>query len=593
MCPMDSPLAISGEMSPTSALGPTGAVKMNKLFFGNNLEILREKIADECVDLVYLDPPFNSDARYNVFFDPEKAVSAQAEAFRDTWTWDEEAEWAFDEIARIGGTLAIFVSALHSALGRSNLMAYLVMMAVRLHELRRVLKPTGSLYLHCDPTASHYLKLMLDGVFGPSRFRNEVIWRRTNAHNVKSKTFPRVHDTILFCTKSDRYTWNKTFQGYSAEQLSRYKADADGRLYTGQDLTMMGGSADRKVEWRGSKPPGNRAWGASIDQLEEWWEKGLILTRKDGTPRLDGRKVYLDEKPGKQTDSVWVDIQRVGNTAKERLGYPTQKPLALLDRIIAASTNPGDVVLDPFCGCGTTVHVAQKEERQWIGIDVAYHAVQVIQDRLERHFGLKEGVGYDLDGRPNDLRSATRLAERDKFQFQWWANYLVGVQQLREVKRGADRGIDGEIFFRAGPGRGFGRILTSVKGGRTVGVSDLRDFRGVLEREKADGGLFICLRRPTRDMRINAASAGFYSVGTSQYPRLQIVSIEEYFEDGIRPILPTSDHLARRAAQPDAQPRRRAKHDPRQGELLLPLDGLARSHEEKVYVNPRFASGAT
>ncbi|RHZ95535.1 site-specific DNA-methyltransferase [Cereibacter sphaeroides] len=566
---------------------------VNKLFFGDNLHVTREQIADESVDLVYLDPPFNSDARYNVFFQSpsDRAASAQAEAFRDTWTWDEEAEWAFGEVARIGGSLATFVNALHVALGRSDLMAYLVMMAVRMNELHRILKPTGSLYLHCDPTASHYLKLMLDGIFGPDKFRNEIIWRRTNAHNVKSKAYPRVHDTILFCTKSNRYTWHKTYAGYSAEQLSRYKRDETGRLYTGQDLTMMGGSADRKVEWRGAKPPGNRAWGASIDQLEQWWADGLILTRKDGTPRLDGRKVYLDEKPGKQTDSLWTDIQRVGNTASERLGYPTQKPLALLERIIHASSRPGDVLLDPFCGCGTTVHAAQSLGRQWIGIDVAYHAVEVISERLERHFGLKPGAGYELGGKPNDLTSATRLAERDKFQFQWWANYLVGVQQMREVKRGADQGIDGEIYFMAGPGRGFGRILTSVKGGRNVGVSDLRDFRGVLEREGAEGGLFICLRRPTRDMRQNAASAGFFSLGSSQYPRLQIVSIEEWYEDGVRPILPTSDHLARRTQlAPAPADAKRKKPDPRQMEMKLPFAGGLNGNE-KVYLNPRAAFG--
>lgn len=566
----------------------------NQLYFGDNLDILREKISSESVDLVYLDPPFNSNARYNVLFQSseDKIASAQAEAFRDTWTWNEEAEWAFSEVARIGGTLATFVNALHSALGRSDLMAYLVMMAVRLHELRRILKPSGSLYLHCDPTASHYLKLMLDGIFGPANFRNEIIWRRTNAHNVKTKAYPRVHDTILFVTRSSRYTWNKTFLEYSPEQLGRYKADESGRLFTGQDLTMMGGSADRKVEWRGTKPPGNRAWGASIEQLEAWWEQGLILTKKDGTPRLDGRKVYLDEKPGKQTDSLWTDIQRVGNTAAERLGYPTQKPLALLERILAASSAPGDVVLDPFCGCGTTVHAAQQMKRQWVGIDVAYHAVEVISERLGRHFGLRAGDDFELGGKPNDLNSAARLAERDKYQFQWWANYLVGVQQMREVRRGADQGIDGEIYFMAGPGRGYGRILTSVKGGRNVGVSDVRDFRGVLERERADAGIFICLRRPTRDMRQNAVSAGFFSIGASQYPRLQIVSIEEWYEDGQRPLLPTTEHLARRASVPvEAAPAgKKRKPDPRQREMMFGIEGILPNNDPKVFVNPRFAA---
>ncbi len=260
------------------------------------------------------------------------------------------------------------------------------MMAARLVELHRVLKPTGSLYLHCDPTASHYLKVLLDGIFGVQNFRNEVIWRRTNAHNVRSKIFPRVHDSILFATKSEKYTWNKTYMDYSPEQLSRYRTDKNGRAYTGQDLTMIGGSADRKVTWRGATPPAHRSWGASIEQLEEWWAAGLILTKKDGTPRLDGRKVFLDEKPGKQADSLWTDIQRIGNTAGERLGYPTQKPIALLERIAAASSNPGDVVLDPFCGCGTTLHAAHSLGRRWIGIDVSIQAMTVVGDRLSHNF---------------------------------------------------------------------------------------------------------------------------------------------------------------------------------------------------------------
>lgn len=283
-------------------------------------------------------------------------------------------------------------------------------------------------------------------------------------------------------------------------------------------------------------------------------------------------KRYLDEQEGLPLSDVWVDIPPLNSQARERLGYPTQKPLKLLERILALSSKEGDVVLDPFCGCGTSMHAAQALKRNWIGIDIAYHAVEVISDRLERHFGLKAGTHYTLRGRPSDLMSAERLASQDKYQFQWWANYLVGVQQMREVRRGRDQGIDGEIFFPAGPGRGFGRILTSVKGGQRVGVEDVRDFRGVMEREGAEGGLFVCLRRPTRDMRHNAASAGFFSVGSTQFPRLQIVSIEEWFEDNARPILPSVGALARPlAATPKAV--RSRKNDPRQGELLLPFLG--------------------
>ena len=273
---------------------------------------------------------------------------------------------------------------------------------------------------------------------------------------------------------------------------------------------------------------------------------------------------------------------------RERLGYPTQKPLKLLDRIIALSSSPGDLILDPFCGCGTTVHSSAIAGRNWIGIDVAYHAVEVISDRLTNNIGLAEGRDFEILGRPNDLASASKLAEKDKYQFQWWANYLVGVQQMKEVKRGRDQGIDGEIFFPGGPGRGFGRLLTSVKGGKNVNVSELRDFRGVLEREGADGGLFICLRKPTRDMRSNAASAGFFSIGSSQYPRLQIVSIEEWYDEGVRPVLPNMAHIARRVG-PSTAPRK-DRVDARQIEMKLPIEGGA-NDLAKAHLNPRTAYG--
>ncbi|WP_439523156.1 DNA methyltransferase [Marivita sp.] len=567
---------------------------MNKLYFGDNLQVMREQIADESVDLVYLDPPFNSDARYNVLFQSpdEKIASAQAEAFRDTWFWDQEAEWAFAETARIGGSLASFVNALHTALGRSDLMAYLVMMAVRLHELRRVLKPTGSLYLHCDPTASHYLKIILDGIFGPDRFRNEVIWKRTSAHS-SAKRWGPIHDVILFYSAGTKFRWNRANQAYDETYIEAFftHADADGRRWRRGDLTGSGTrNGSSGLPWKGIDVTAKgRHWAVPIDVLDEMDAAGLIHwpKKQGGMPQ---KKRYLDELPGMPVQDIIDDIRPVHNVGKERIGYPTQKPVALLERILEASTNPNDVVLDPFCGCGTTVHAAQNLGRKWIGIDVAYHAIEVISDRLEATFGIKPDRDYELGGRPNDVASAVRLAERDKYQFQWWANYLVGVQQLKEVRRGRDQGIDGEIFFPGGPGRGFGRILTSVKGGKNVGVSDVRDFRGVLEREKAEGGLFICLKRPTRDMRSNAASAGFFSIGSSQYPRLQVVSIEEWYEEGFRPVLPNMAHIARRTGPASAPRRSKGKADPRQAEMKLPFEGGLKDRST-VHLNPRTAFG--
>jgi len=403
------------------------------------------------------------------------------------------------------------------------------MMAVRLVELHRVLKPTGSLYLHCDPTASHYLKILLDAVFGAKGYRNEIIWKRTNGHNVKSRAFPRVHDVIFFYTKTDKNTWHKIYSGYSQEQLARYEEDEDGRLFTGQDLTMVGKSEDRKTEWRGTKPSNGRVWGSSLEQRELWWEAGLILLKKDGTPRLDGRKVYLDEKLGKQADSLWADIQRVGNTAEERMGYPTQKPVALLERILSASSNPGDVVLDPFCGCGTTVHAAQKLGRQWIGIDVTHLAVGLIEKRLRDAF---EGVQFVTHGVPQDLEGARNLAARGRddknyyFEFEKWALSLINAQPGNLSKKGADKGIDGNLYFGA---KHEGRAIVSVKAGDNVGVAMIRDLRGVIEREGAGIGVFLTLTEPSRPMITEAAGAGQFTLpGTDlSVPRIQIVTIEQ------------------------------------------------------------------
>jgi site-specific DNA-methyltransferase (adenine-specific) len=504
---------------------------MNHLYYGDNLTVLRDSIPDESVDLIYLDPPFNSNASYNVLFKGSAGAgsAAQIEAFDDTWHWNDSAEAAFGEVVRGGNAAAAtMLRAIRSFLGDNDMMAYLAMMAVRLLELHRVLKPTGSLYLHCDPTASHYLKILLDAVFGARFFKNEIIWRRTNAHNVRSNAYPRVHDTILFCTRTDKYTWNKTFNGYSPEQLKRYKEDADGRMFTGQDLTMMGGSKDRKMEWRGTTPPKNRGWGASVEQLEEWWKQGLILTKKDGTPRLDGRKVFLDEKPGKAVDSIWDDILRVGNTSDERLGYPTQKPEALLERIINASSNPGDVVLDPFCGCGTTVHAAQKLGRRWIGIDVTHLAIGLIEMRLRNAFvNAVPPLQFATHGVPQDIEGARDLARRGQYhEFEKWALSLIAAQPGNLTKKGADKGIDGNLYFGA---KHEGRAIVSVKAGDSVGVSMIRDLRGVIEREGAQIGVFLTLTEPSRPMITEAAGAGTYQApgleGT--VPRIQIVTVDQ------------------------------------------------------------------
>jgi len=364
---------------------------------------------------------------------------------------------------------------------------------------------------------------------GKENFRNEITWPRTNAHNIASNHFSRIHDTIFFYSKTEDYLWNHQFAEFSPQQLDRYIPDPEtGRLCTGQDLTMTG-NPERNFDWRGTKPPPNRGWGLSLEELEKLWAQGLILKKKDGTPRLDGRKVFLDEKKGKPVSDIWTDVERIGNTSAERLGYPTQKPVALLERIIQASSNPGDVVLDPFCGCGTTIDAAEKLGRKWIGIDITQLATSLIKNRLRDTYGDK--IEIITVGEPVTPADASKLADEDKFQFQWWALGLVNARPI-EQKKGADHGIDGKIYFRDDPKAAKPeQIIIQVKGGKT-GVKDVRDLRGVLDREQAAIGILISLQPATGPMETEATSAGFYEHKTNRqkFPRLQLRTVKELME---------------------------------------------------------------
>lgn len=357
-------------------------VNPKTIFTGDNLPIMRG-MNSKSVDLIYLDPPFNSNANYAA---PIGSEAAGAE-FKDTWTLsDIDVAW----LDLIEAKHPALNRVIHAAMTDSD-KSYLIYMAVRLLEMHRILKATGSIYLHCDPTMSHYLKLVMDAVFGKGNFRNEIVWQRTNAHNLKAKYFSKTHDVLLFYSKDKDYTWNKQYTDYSQAQLSRYKKDETGRLYTGRDLTVSSGG-NRNFQWRGSRPASNRSWGASLEQLERWYTEGRILLKKDGTPRLDGLKVYLDELPGKQIPAIWTDISRIGNTSKERLGYPTQKPLVLLDRIINASSSEADIVFDPFCGCATTMVAADRLQREWIGIDISAKAAELVVERIKTDQGMFEDI---------------------------------------------------------------------------------------------------------------------------------------------------------------------------------------------------------
>jgi DNA modification methylase len=518
---------------------------MRALYYGDNLEVLRSgAIPPESVDLIYLDPPFNSNASYNVLFKAPsgEASHAQIEAFEDTWHWNETAERAFDEVMRSGNTEAAnMLRAVRDFLGENDMMAYLAMMAVRLIELRRVLKPTGSLYLHCDPTASHYLKILLDGVFGALNFQCEIIWRRTTARKSHTR-FPHIHDTILHYARNEtEVTFNPIKIPLDPEWLeSAYRRDDEHGRYTLDNLTAAGTRNGRSGQpWRGFDPAKvgtGRHWRFHPDNLEKLDQDGLIhWPTSGGFPQY---KQYLTEESGTFVGDLWTDtgVKLLGRSSAERLGYPTQKPVALLERIILASSNPGDIVLDPFCGCGTAVHAAQKLDRQWIGIDITHLAIGLIERRLNDAF---PSIQFDVHGTPKDFAGAEDLASRDKFQFQWWAVTLINAVPYGGKKKGADSGIDG-YYYCAPDGKKTEAGIVSVKGGEIVHRNAVGELRGVVERDNAPLGILITLREPTAPMVKEAASAGFFDTPFGQFPRIQVVSVATLL-DGRLPKLPPQE----------------------------------------------------
>jgi len=482
-------------------------VTQNTLYYGDNLDILRRYVKDESVDLIYLDPPFNSKATYNILFGEQNGsrAAAQIKAFDDTWTWDQAAAQAYQETVEAGGKVSQAMQAFRMLLGDSNMLAYLAMMAPRLVELRRVLKPTGSIYLHCDPTASHHLKLLMDAVFGPNAFRNEIIWHYTGGG--RSKTyFSRKHDIVFWYWKGDTATFNIDRVRVPYKETSGYA--------------------------------------------------------KSGIVSQSGKR-YMPHPEGTPVDDVW-DIPIINPMAKERLGYPTQKPEALLERIIEASSNEGDLVLDPFCGCGTTIAVAERLNRRWIGVDITHLAIGLMKHRLRDAFG--DEVEYEVIGEPVSLPDAQALAESDPYQFQWWALGLVGARPT-EQKKGADKGIDGRLYFHdEGQGGKTKQVILSVKAGHT-GRAHMHELRGVVEREEAEIGVLITMQEPTQPMRREAASAGFYhSPGwNTGHPRLQILTVAELLDGkGIdMPPLRQVSTTFKRA------PRSRRLRESAQGELGL------------------------
>jgi DNA modification methylase len=529
----------------------TVTTEKNKLYYGDNFEVLQRYVKDESVDLVYLDPPFNSRQDYNVLFAEKDGSqsSSQIRAFEDTWEWNIDAQRSYEFIVEQGGRVADALRAFKTFLFNSDMMAYLAMMAPRLVELRRVLKETGSIYLHCDPTASHYLKILMDAVFGPQFFRNEIIWERTTGRKA-GKQFGRVHDVLLLFSRGETTTWNPPSVPQTEETAKGHDLlrDKDG-LYRLSDLSGAGQGPARIFDGKSIEPPTGRHWQFDQEGMDRLWEEGRIAFSRNGTPRL---KTYLRDLTGVAVRDIWTDIRPLNSAAAERLGYDTQKPEALLERIIKASSNEGDVVLDPFCGCGTTVQVAQRLNRRWIGIDITHLAIGLIKKRLSDAFGPEIKSTYEVIGEPTDYEGAAQLAEEDKYQFQWWALGQVGARPT-DQKKGADRGIDGRLYFHDDDSGKSKQIIFSVKAGG-VSVPQVRDLRGVIEREKAEIGIFLTFDEPTKPMKKEAAEAGFYkSTDGSTYPRLQILTIQQIL-DGKQPEYPAHRRDATFKKAPRSRP---------------------------------------
>ena len=460
---------------------------MNKLYYGDNLRLMQDKMKTASVDLIYLDPPFNSNRNYNLLYEQATGVKVpeQEIAFCDTWELTPDKQELIskfpEEIKRytdIGdeflGFWNLWIGALRDT--RPRLLAYLVYMTYRLLEMRRILKPTGSIYLHCDKNASHYIKVMMDAIFGHSNFRNEIVWHYTG-NSTPKRMFPAKHDTLLFYAKSEKSYFSPVLIPYAKSTIRRYNhVDSDGRRYK-------------------------------------------ISALKDGKRE----KVYMKE--GKMADSVW-DIPIV-RKKKERLGYPTQKPIDLLQRIINASSKKDQVVFDPFCGCGTAIYASHLNDRQWIGCDIAILSIRLVRDVLSKRYGLENNEHYKTNGVPLSVEGAKELFKTDSHQFQNWAVELAGG--FCSQRRSGDRGIDGRIHFEIDDG--YRNMVISVKGG-SAQVAHIRELRGVLEREDSVMAGFICFSNPTRGMIREVADAGRWEYEGRYYDRIQIRTIQQLL-DGI------------------------------------------------------------
>lgn len=553
---------------------------MNRLLYGDCLTHLRE-MPKWSVDLVYLDPPFNSNRDYAAIYEDEtgRPLPEQIEAFNDLWELSPER---IDEIkmmpvlmrdAGIPDEVAELWRHWMSALRKANprLLSYLSYMTERLIPLRSVVRPTGSIYLHCDPTASHYIKAMMDSIFGHQNFRNEIIWKRTGAHG-RAKRWGPIHDTILFYTRSNKYTWNRTFEEYGKDYLEKAYRNKDRHgLYQPISLTGPGTrSGSSGGTWRDVNPgEGGRHWELPPDRaLPEWFVYPTGYAQMDCQERLEvldaagliywpprGNvprfKRYASIAGGNPIQDIITDIGPIGAHAGERLGYPTQKPVALLERIISASTNEGDTVLDPFCGCATTIEASHTLNRKWIGIDIAIHAIKrVAAVRLADRLGLKEGVDFVVEGIPETVEGAQDLWTHDKHQFQKWA--IEQVDGFVTTKKTDDGGIDGRLYFSLPGADELESMVIEVKGGKNVSKEVVRSLRGVLDRDQAKmAGLIIMEsmgERKTKNFLQEFADLGMLDVNGVKYPKMQMLTVGEILS-GKRFLTPTVAK-AKMVAQP-------------------------------------------
>ena len=523
---------------------------MGTLYYGDNNIVLKKYIDTESVDLIYLDPPFNSNVNYNVIFKTKKSgqvtdSSSQIRAFNDTWKWNMESSSTYESLMEIGDQVSDVVEGFINSIGKNNMMAYILMMTIRLMELHRVLKPSGSLYLHCDPIASHYLKVILDSIFRPENFRNEIIWKSSlgqKGSQYKTKKVGREHDVILCYAKNIKNVkFNPPKKQLTDTQLmTKFPYEDEYGKWKDDSMHVfrtpnMGDRPNLCYTWRGITNPTSAGWRLSKERLEEEYQKGNIVIKKNGKIL---RKARLNEYNGENLGDLWTDIKPVyGN---ERLGYPTQKPLALLERIIKMSSDKGDVILDPFCGCGTTIHASQKLERKWIGIDITHLATSLIEYRINEAFGIKP----EIKGIPTSIASAKKLAEDNSFQFEAWAVTRISKIKPNEKQVG-DKGIDGRGRIYMGEIDGKSRhrdIIVSVKGGENLNPSMIRDLIGTVNSVDKDGfGIFICIAKPTQNMILAAAKAGIVKTPLGEeYPKIQIYTIQDYF-DNKTPKLPTRE----------------------------------------------------